>query len=230
MALQETGVVLSDAFTNLWFGIVSFIPNLVIALVILIAGWIIGALVGKVIEQIFTGAKVDIALRRTGVDETLSKAGIVLNSGKFVGGLVKWFVVVAFLIASFDVLRLSQVNEFLKGVVIGYLPQVIAAVLIILVAVVIGDVVAKLVRSSAKAAELKGANLLGAVSKWVIWVVGALAALDQLGIGQAVLQTLFTGIVVALSLAFGLAFGLGGQSAASSAVEKIKREVADKRD
>ncbi|MDQ5950600.1 MAG: hypothetical protein QG585_542 [Patescibacteria group bacterium] len=228
MAFQETGLVLSDAFTNLWFGIVSFIPNLVIALVILIAGWIIGALVGKVIEQIFTGAKVDIALRRTGVDETLSKAGIVLNSGKFVGGLVKWFVVVAFLIASFDVLRLSQVNEFLKGVVIGYLPQVIAAVLILLVAVVIGDAVAKLVRSSAKAAELKGANLLGAVSKWVIWVVGALAALDQLGIGQAVLQTLFTGIVVALSLAFGLSFGLGGQAAASSAIEKIKREIADK--
>ncbi len=228
MAFQETGLVLSDAFTNLWFGIVSFIPNLVIALVILIAGWIIGALVGKVIEQIFTGAKVDIALRRTGVDETLSKAGIVLNSGKFVGGLVKWFVVVAFLIASFDVLRLSQVNEFLKGVVIGYLPQVIAAVLILLVAVVIGDAVAKLVRSSAKAAELKGANLLGAVSKWVIWVVGALAALDQLGIGQAVLQTLFTGIVVALSLAFGLSFGLGGQAAASSAIEKLKREIADK--
>ncbi len=228
MAFQETGTVLSDAFANLWFGIVSFIPNLVIALVILIAGWIIGALVGKVIEQIFTGAKVDIALRRTGVDETLSKAGIVLNSGKFVGGLVKWFVVVAFLIASFDVLRLSQVNEFLKGVVIGYLPQVIAAVLILLVAVVIGDAVSKLVRSSAKAAELKGANLLGAVSKWVIWVVGALAALDQLGIGQAVLQTLFTGIVVALSLAFGLSFGLGGQAAASSAIEKIKREIADK--
>ncbi len=228
MAFQETGTVLSDAFTNLWFGIVSFIPNLVIALVILIAGWIIGALVGKVIEQIFTGAKVDIALRRTGVDETLSKAGIVLNSGKFVGGLVKWFVVVAFLIASFDVLRLSQVNEFLKGVVIGYLPQVIAAVLILLVAVVIGDAVAKLVRSSAKAAELKGANLLGAVAKWVIWVVGALAALDQLGIGQAVLQTLFTGIVVALSLAFGLSFGLGGQAAASSAIDKIKREIADK--
>lgn len=228
MAFQETGVVLSDAFTNLWFGIVSFIPNLVIALVILIAGWIIGALVGKVIEQIFTGAKVDIALRRTGVDETLSKAGIVLNSGKFVGGLVKWFVVVAFLIASFDVLRLSQVNEFLKGVVIGYLPQVIAAVLILLVAVVIGDAVAKVVRSSAKAAELKGASLLGAISKWVIWVVGALAALDQLGIGQAVLQTLFTGIVVALSLAFGLSFGLGGQAAASSAIDKIKREIADK--
>ena len=60
--------------------------------------------------------------------------------------------------------------------------------------------------------------------------MGALAALDQLGIGQAVLQTLFTGIVVALSLAFGLSFGLGGQAAASSAIEKIKREIADKRE
>lgn len=228
MMLENTSVVLQDAFSNLWFGIISYIPNLVVSVFILIVGWVVATVVGKVIERAFVSAKVDKAIEKTGVDETLAKAGIVLNTGKFIGGLVKWFIIVAFLIAAFDVLHLSQVNEFLKGVVIGYLPQVIASVLILLVAVMIADAVSKVVASSAKAADLKGANFLSSVTRWIIWVVGGIAALDQLGIGQSVLQTLFTGIVVALSLAFGLSFGLGGQQAASSVIEKMKRGISDK--
>lgn len=228
MMLENTSMVLQDAFTNLWFGIISYIPNLVVSVFILIVGWAVATVVGKVIERAFVSAKVDKAIEKTGVDETLARAGIVLNTGKFIGGLVKWFIIVAFLIAAFDVLHLSQVNEFLKGVVIGYLPQVIASVLILLVSVVIADAISKVVSSSAKAANLKGANFLSTVTRWVIWVVGGIAALDQLGIGQSVLQTLFTGIVVALSLAFGLSFGLGGQQAASSVIEKMKRGISDK--
>lgn len=228
MVLQDTSVMIADAFSGLWFGIISFIPNIIIAFVILVIGFVVAALVGRVIDRIFIAAKVDDTLKRAGVDTTLSRSGIVLNSGKFVGGLVKWFVIVVFLIVAFDVLHLSQVNEFLKGVVIGYLPQVIASVLILLVAAMVADAVEKLVVGSARAASMKPAKLLGAISRTVIWVVGILAALDQLGIGQVILQTLFTGIVVAFSLAFGLAFGLGGQQAASDVIAKVRTKISEK--
>jgi hypothetical protein len=124
-------------------------------------------------------------------------------------------------------LGLTQVNVFLQSVVLLYLPQVIVAVLILLVAIVIADTVSRIVVHTAKAAHVKSANFLGAVTRWAIWIFALLTALVQLGIAVGFIQTLFTGVIVALALGFGLAFGLGGQEAASRYIEKLRQEIAD---
>lgn len=222
------GNVLTMSFQNLWQGIVSFAPSLIIAILIVVIGWLIGALIGRVISQVVRSLKVDQALRKAGVEEALSRGGIMLNSGGFLGGLVKWFVIVVFFVAAFDVLGLSQVNSFLSAVVLQYLPQVIVAVLILLVAAIIGDVMQRIVVTSARAAELHSARLLGSVTKWAIWIFALLAALYQLGIAATFIQTIFTGVVVALSLALGLSFGLGGQEAAARFIEKMRSEISHK--
>ena len=228
MILNTWGAVLSNSFANLWFGFMSFVPALIIAIVIFIVGWVIGASLSKVVEQLFKIIKVDVALKAAGVEEVSKKAGFNLNSGKFIGELVRWFVVIAFLIASFEVVGLTQVNDFLKGVVLSYLPNVIASVLILMVAAVLADAVRKTVSAAIQAAGVSSANLLGSIAKWAIWIVALFAALSQLGIAPAVLQTLFTGVVIALSLALGLSFGLGGQDAAARYIEKVKTEIAKK--
>ena len=217
--------IIVDSFQNLWAGVVSFVPNLIVALVILLVGWFIGAILGKVVAQIIQSVKLDEALRRAKVEDMLRKGGIVLDSGRFLGGLVKWFIIVAFLVAAFDVLHLNQVNDFLRTVVLSYLPQVIVAVLILLVAAVIGDVMQRVVASSAKAAGVHAANFLGKVTRWSIWIFAILIALTQLGIAPGLIQTLFTGVVIAVSLAVGLSFGLGGQEAAAQFIEKTKTEM-----
>lgn len=227
MVLQTWGNTISDAFSGIWTGVVAFLPSLVAAIVIFIIGWIIGALVGRVISHLIKMVKLDAALEQAGFGAVVKRAGMNLDSGAFVGGLVKWFVIVAFLVASFEVLGLNQVNVFLQQVVLLYLPQVIVAVLILLVAIVIADVLSKVVVSSARAAGVKSSNVLGTITKWAIWIFALLAALVQLGIAVGFIQTLFTGVVVALSLAFGLSFGLGGQEAASRYIEKVRQEIAD---
>ena len=191
--------------------------------------WAGGAFVGKLVEQLFKAIRVDIALRKAGVEEILNKGGLLLNSGKFVGALIKWFVVVVFLIAAFNVLGLVQVTMFLEQVVLGYLPNVIVAVLILLVAVVIAETIQKIVSSSARAAGVRQSNLLGSIAKWAIWIFAILTALFQLGIAAPFIQTIFTGAVVAISLALGLSFGLGGQDAAASYIEKVKGEISDRK-
>ena len=109
---------------------------------------------------------------------------------------------------------------------IGYLPQLIIAVLILLVGGVVGDLLARVVTASARTANLHQANLLGVVSKWGVWIFAILVALSQMGIAGAFIQTLFTGLVVALSLAFGLSFGLGGQRAAEEAIKKVSESIS----
>lgn len=208
MTLDNWAVIWSQSFQGVLEGVLRVIPNIVVAIVVIILGWIIGAALSKVVSQIFKSLKIDKALIAAGLDDLVSKTGFKLNSGKFIGELVKWFTIVVFLVTAFDILGLQQVNMFLQGVVIGYIPNVIAAVLILLVAVVIGDALKKVVTASAKAADITSSNFLGSITKWSIWIFAALAALFQLGIGATFIQTLFTGVVVALALGFGLSFGL----------------------
>ena len=219
------GTTLVDSFNALGPAILNIVARLIVALAIFIIGWIIGAFVGSIVEKVFKKLNVDSALRRAGVENNLHKGGISLNSGYFVGALLKWFIIVVFLISSFQVLGLVQVTFFLQQVVIGYLPQIIIAVLILMAAAVIGDIVQRIVRASAGATGVRSAQLLGAVAKWVIWIFAILTVLVQLGIGADLIRILFTGIVVAAAIAFGIAFGLGGQSHASQLIEKIKKEV-----
>ena len=219
---------LNLSFRNMWDGVISFIPMIIIAILIVILGWIIGTLIERIIFQIMRSLKVDEALRKAGFEEWLRHGGINLNSGHFIGALVKWFIIIVFLVAAFDILRLYQVNEFLKDVVLSYLPQVIIAILILLASAIIADVMKRIVSASAKAAHLRSANFLGSVTKWAIWIFAVLVALDQLGIAESFVQTIFLGAVIAMSLSFGLAFGLGGQDAAAKFIDKMRQEIAEK--
>lgn len=227
MFLTTWADVLQSAFVGLFYGLVAFIPELVVAVIIFIIGWLVGAGLGRIVAQIVQSLRVDQALRQAGVERVLERAGFTLNSGAFLGALVKWFFIVVFLLASLDVLHLTVVSTFLATVVLGYLPEVIAAVLILLVAAVVADVMQRVVSGSARAANLASANFLGAVAKWAIWIFAILAALAQLQVATVFVQTLFTGVVVAIALALGLSFGLGGQAAAARYIEKVREQIKD---
>lgn len=225
MLLQTWGEILTQSFQELWLGIVGFVPNIIIAIIIFIVGWVVGVLLGHVVAQAVRSLKIDSALKSANVEEILSRAGFRLDSGKFLGELVKWFVIIVFLVATLDVLHLSQVNAFLQNVVLAYLPQVIAAALILLIAAVIAEALRKLVIGAAKAAEIEAAGLLGGFAKWAVWIFAILIALSQLGIADFFARTLFTGVVVALAIALGLAFGLGGQEAAGRFLEQMRKDM-----
>src|SRR4030042_372307 len=105
--LQTWSDVLTLSFQELWSGVIVFIPKLIVAVIIFIVGWIIAVALGKLISQIIRAFRVDRALQALGVEEPLTRAGFRLDSGAFLGGLVRWFLIIVFLVASLDVLGLS---------------------------------------------------------------------------------------------------------------------------
>lgn len=226
MLVTTFGDALNRALVSMLYGVASFLPVLLFAAVIFVLGWIVAALVEKLIEALFRSAKVDSLFRAAGFEEALKRAGYNLNTGRFIGTLVKWFIVVMFLVAVCDALGLVQVNQFLI-VVLGYLPRIIVAVVVLGVAAILGRAAQKVVAASARAGHLSSANFLGAVAKWAIWIFAILTALDYLNIAGQFLQILYTGIVVAIALALGLAFGLGGRDAAAQAIAKLHHDVTD---
>ncbi|HUD02783.1 MAG TPA: hypothetical protein VMR46_02035 [Candidatus Paceibacterota bacterium] len=228
MVIQTWVQVLQQSFYNLLWGVVSFIPNFVFAVIIFLIGWFVGVLLGRVVDEAIKAIRVDHALRAAGVEDVMHRAGYKLNSGAFMGALVKWFVIIVFLMASLQLLGLAQVTFFLQQIVLSFLPQVIVAVLVLLVAAVVAEVAQGVVAGAARAAGIRSAGFAGTVAKWAIWGFAIIVALSQIGIATAYFQTLFTGLVVALSLAFGLAFGLGGQETAARFLEKTREGMSNR--
>ncbi|MES2134631.1 MAG: hypothetical protein V4449_00085 [Patescibacteria group bacterium] len=228
MLIQTWADVLTHSFQSLWIGLVAFVPNVLVAIIILVFGWLVGAALGSIISQILKTLQVDATLKKTGLNDIVERAGFTLDTGAFFGGLVKWFFIIVFLMAALEVLGLTQVSVFLQTVVLAYLPQVIVAALMVLVGAMLAQVAKDVVTGSAKAANVRSAALAGHIAKWAIWVFTILAVLSQLQVATPFVQTLFTGIVIAVSLAVGLAFGLGGQDAAARYIEKVRSEVGHK--
>src|SRR3990167_5140661 len=156
--------VLVASFQDVWLGVAGFLPKLIVAFVIAIIGWIVGAVLRQVVVHLFRILKVDSVLKQAKVEQVVNKAGFNLDSGRFIGSLVEWFVIVVFLIAAFDVLGLNQVTAFLQQVVLVYLPQLIIAVLILLVGTVVGDITGRIVTATSSTAGLSASRLLGKVA------------------------------------------------------------------
>ncbi len=229
LAVQQ-GQVFLGALQAFWFGLISFLPGVLLALVILIVGILIAALIGKAVAHLINLTRVNNALEHTAFKDMVNKAGFRLNVGGLIGWLIKWFFILAFLVASLDVLGLTQVNVFLQQIVLFYLPRVIIAVLIVIIGSVLAEVAAKAVMGTARAVNVSSANFAGTLARWAIWITTILFALNQLGIGSDLIQTLWTGIVVALALAFGLSFGLGGKEQAAKVLDRVSIMIAHRHD
>lgn len=227
MIIQTWADVLTQSFQNLWIGLIAFVPNILVAIIIFIFGWLVGAALGSIVAQVLKTVKLDAALKQTGLNDVVERAGFTLDSGAFLGALVKWFFIIVFLMASLEVLGLTQVNMFLQMVVLSYLPQVIVAVIMVLVGALLAELAKTMVGGAAKAAGIMSAGLAGSIAKWAIWIFTILAVLAQLQVATVFVQTLVTGVVIAVSLAVGLAFGLGGQDAAARAIEKVRSEIGN---
>ncbi len=217
------GDVFNASLQNLWWGFVQFAPRLIIAIVFFVIGWILGSLVAKAIEQVFSSLKIDSLFKAIGAEGFFQKAGMRLNSGYFVGQLVRWFLIIVFLLPSLNLVGLTEVSSFLTNSVLGFLPQVVIAAFVLIIAAVVSEGLQKAVVATAKSMSLRSAHMFGVVAKYAVWIFAIIIALGKLGLGDY-MSILFSGIVAMLALAGALAFGLGAKDHAARFLSKISEE------
>ncbi len=218
--------IVRSSLLTLWGGVALFLPRFIAAVVVFLVGWLIAELLGKLAYHVVKILHLDNALSKVGFRQAWEKSGFKLDTPVLFYELVKWFFVVVFLMAATNILGLGQVSEFLRTVVF-YLPNVIVAMVILLIGILVAKFSEGFVKASVKAAGLMSANFLGALTKWAVFVFSLLIALAQLKVADDIIKIVITGLIAAGALAMGLAFGLGGVKHAEQMIGDLKRRIEE---
>ena len=215
------------ALLKLWDGFLSFIPGLIAAIVIFLIGWIFAVIVGKLVAEVLTRIKLNQFFERAGWKTALEKAEMKITPSDFIGAIVKWVLMIAFLYAAVGVLGAPfAAFKDLLGSILGYLPNVVVAALIFVVAVIIADILEKVVRAAVEGIRVGYGHLVGVIIKWAVWIFAILAILQQLRFEAAgwvfeLIKIVFVGIVAMLAIAF----GLGGKDVAAEIAQDLKKKL-----
>lgn len=222
------GDVFNSSLQELWWGFIQFAPKLIIAIILFILGWVISSIVAKAFEQVFKALNVDRLFNKAGASQVLNKAGLSLDTGYFIGQIMRWFVLIIFILPSLALVGLESIGDFLRYDVLTFLPRVIVAAFVLIIATIVSDAISRAILAGAKSLSLSSSHMLATVAKYAIWIFAFIVALEQLGVNSAYMQILFTGIIGMLAIAGAIAFGLGGKDHASRLISKISEEVNEK--
>ncbi|MBI4100174.1 hypothetical protein HY439_00320 [Candidatus Microgenomates bacterium] len=198
------------AFTN-------FFPRLLFGLAVLIVGIVVAYFAKWGATALLDAIRLEKVLKRYKVPE--GERGLAWSN--IIGEIVRWFIIILFLIPTVEIWGIPKVTEVLNQILL-YLPNVLVTAIIIFLGMVIANLIHDVVHTAFRGVSDHTANMTATVAKWAIIIFVALVALNQLGIASDLIRILFTGIVAMIALAGGIAFGLGGKDAAGEVIRDIK--------
>jgi hypothetical protein len=197
--------------------IFEFIPNILAALVIIIIGSMVAKFAGNIVKSLIAASGLDANLHKL----LEGKASNFVLS-KVIGTIVQVVMMIFFIVESVSVLHLQVVSN-IGNAIIGYMPNVLAALLIVIICYICGVIVEKALTKN----ELKTAAVIG---KSAIYIVGAFMVLNELGIAQELVNAAFILIIAAAAVAFAISFGFGGREFAARTLKKFEDKLDNIKD
>ncbi len=210
---MEVFVRLKDGLAQ----IVRLLPPLIFALVILGAGYFVARLLEHLVDAFLDRVQFDRSAERWGVTEAVERTGTRLDPARVVGKLLFWGVMLIVILLAASALGVQNVNDVFANLV-GYLPSVFAAIIVIVLGLVLGEFVRALIVASAGGVE--GVPTLAKLAKGMVITISVFMALQQIGVAGEIVTTAFTLILGAVALAVALAFGLGNTQLAGEIVRR----------
>lgn len=190
------------------------LPSVIGAILILVIGWIVAGWIGGLVAKALRAIRFDQMADRAGVTGFLKRAQINADPAGVVGGTVKWYVRLVFVLLAANAVGLTAVSTVVNGI-LAFIPNLLVAVFILGAFAWLAGLTRNLVRGALGGSSLPNADAIAGLAYATVFAFGIVAAADQVGIASNLINTLFIGVVAALALAFGLAFGLGGRDEAA---------------
>lgn len=220
---QLTWNEVATKITDTLLSVVGFIDNIIYAAIIVLIGVLVGWAFKTIIIRTLQAVKLKPYFERLGLSKVYpGKFDLI----EFLGDLIKWTVIIVFLIPALEVLIPKDKADYTVGLVnsiVEFIPSVIIAIAILIVGIIIADLVARAVEGTAATVGAKSSRFLADFARWSIVVFVLLLALAQLNISQ--IDTIIQAISFGVGAAFALSFGLGGQDFAKDVIARFRKNL-----
>jgi len=212
--LRNMGEATWYSFTQALNTFMSFLPSLLVAFIVLVVGWFIAGFLGRLIARGLNAIGLERAVERSGIGRFIEQSGSRWTMSEIIAALIQWSIFLIFIQAAASLIGMAQITAIINSVIL-FIPKLIVALAIIVIGSLIARLVAGVVRGSLAEMEVGSAGLFAKLAQYAIVGFAIVAALNQIGVAQTVVNTLLIGLIGSLSLALGLAFGLGGREVAA---------------
>jgi hypothetical protein len=210
-------------------GAMQFLPSLLAALVIIVAGGVVAWILKRVVRRALVVTKFDRLCSNAGITQALARADIQAVPSVLAGRFIFWLVFIVFLMAGVSALGLSVVNQLVSAFFL-YLPRVFAALLILLFGFLIGNFLSRAALLAAVNAHFPSPRVVSSVVRLLIAVLAFAMALEELHIASSIVTAAFAIAFGSVMLGLAIAFGLGGREVARQVLERRLLEKKEEPD
>ncbi|HIE90703.1 MAG: hypothetical protein ABGW96_01135 [Methylophilaceae bacterium] len=218
--MQDQVEVFLSSLNQFWVQLVNFVPKLLAVVVILFLGWATAKLVRSAVKRILELIQFDKFAQKSGLEAFMSSGSVNITLSGIIGQVVYWLVIIMFVITGANMLGLSEVAELLHALA-AYLPRIILAILVMIFGTLLARFINRLVFAWLHSIKFERALVVSTSIEYGIQILALFVALEQLGIGVQLINSLFIIVFGAIFLALALAFGLGGREWAANTIKEL---------
>jgi hypothetical protein len=200
--------------------IIGLLPSLVGALVILLLGWFLAKILKAALIKILVAVRLERFSARTGFSKFLSRGDIKYSLADILGTVLFWIVFLLFVYLAADILNLTLVEDLINRIM-SFIPDLVAAVIIVIVGVLLASLFKRVVRATASSYALAHRELIATVVQYLVVFFAVAMALEELGVAKQILVNSVLIVIAAFAFGLALAFGLGGKDVAGKIVNKL---------
>lgn len=222
--IQSFGAALMTSLAAAMATLFAAIPRILGFALILLVGWFVASLIAKAVAAILRSVKFNDLAQRAGFTGFMQQMGVHGDASGFIADIAKWFIRLIVLVVAFDALGLPAVSEVLRELLL-WLPNLVVAMVVLVVAGLAANALAKLVRGATAQGGFSNPDMLATIAKVAVWGFAIVVAVNQLGIATTLVNTILMATVGAVALAFGLAFGLGGKETAAQMLSEWRESA-----
>lgn len=202
------------------------IPKILAFAAIVVIGWFIAALIARAIAAVLRQVRFNELSTQSGFTGFVQNMGLDTDASGAIALTAKWFIRLVALMVAFDALGLPAVSELLQQLLM-WIPNLVVGIVVLVVGGLVANALGNLVRGATAQAELGSPDLFARIAKVMVWAFAIIVAVNQIGVAQTLVNTLFTAVIGAAALALGLAFGLGGRETAAEILRRLYASSSD---
>lgn len=207
--------IIQNAFSNMVANAIDYVPRLITALIILLAGWLLAKFVATVVQRLGEKVRLEDLLLRTGIKAGLEKAQINRSGTQLLGMLLYWIIFLNFILIALESMGLDAAVTPLRSL-IAFLPRLLAALATLTAGVLLAQFLGKAAQAAMSSMGVEFHQEVGQGVNVLLIIMIVIVVLEQLGINASIMTNIFTNVITLAVAGLALAFGLGGRDVARS--------------